>query len=241
MYEIPEGKRTTKGRALVNYLGVGADEKITSIVPVTQKEEKTGFLFFATKEGVIKKVKVAEFDNIRKSGIVAMNLDSKDELISTFLVKEKESVFMVSRGGKSIRFDESDIRPLSRTAKGVIGMKLTANDTVITALAISQTNKEAGIMTIGEKGFGKQTKASEFKAQSRGGSGIIAMDVTDKTGQVIGAHLVTDPESELITMSKKGQMVRLSVKDVPVRNRQTQGVTIMKLKDDDEIVSTTQI
>lgn len=241
-YEIPEGKRTTKGRALVNFISIDQDERVTSIVPLEKGLNGTTYLFFVTGKGIIKKIALKHFANIRKSGIIALSLDKGDSLVSTFLLDNKDSVFIVTKNGKSIRFKGGDIRPLGRTAKGVKGIKLGKDDYVVKALNIKEEKDvKPLILTLSEKGYGKQTEASAFRLQNRGGSGIKAAEVTEKTGGLVSAHLITDQEGEIMTMSKKGQVVRTEIKSIGKRGRQTQGVSVMRLRNDDTITSVTHL
>ncbi|MDE0243178.1 MAG: DNA gyrase subunit A [Candidatus Kaiserbacteria bacterium] len=240
-YEIPEGKRTSTGKALVNYISLSADEKVTSIVPVASGVKKNSYLFFVTVNGVIKKVALSQFENIRKTGIIAISLDRGDQLVNTMFCENNDDIIIVTKNGKAIRFSAGDVRASGRSAKGVRGIKL-ADDTVIKALVIrSDSKKTAHLLTLSEKGFGKQTKIASFKVQKRGGSGIKAAEVTTKTGSLIGSHILNEDIAEIITMSKRGQMVRVEVKEIPVRGRQTQGVYVMKLKGGDILTASTLV
>lgn len=242
-YEIPEAKRTSKGRALVNFIPVDADERVTSIVPVSQGTKKGAYLFFVTQNGTIKKVAIDQFDNIRKSGIIAVSLDRGDQLVNTMFCANEDTVILVSQDGKAIRFTAKEVRASGRSAKGVRGIRLGKEDKVIGALVIQAEAKgKSRLLTIAEKGYGKQTKASLFKIQKRGGSGIKAAEVTKKTGKVVGIHiLLEEVDDELITMSKQGQMVRMATNEIPERGRQTQGVRVMKLKGDDILTASTMV
>lgn len=241
-YEIPEGKRTSTGKALVNYLSLAGDERVTSIVPVAADVKKNVYIFFVTANGVIKKVAVSQFENIRKNGIIAVSLDRGDQLTNTMFCANDDDVIVVSREGKSVRFSAGEVRASGRSAKGVRGIKLANGDSVVGALVIRSEEKKNGyLLTLSGLGFGKRTKLSSFKVQKRGGSGVKAAAVTDKTGSLVGAHVLTETEAELITMSKKGQMVRMQVAEIPARGRQTQGVSVMKLKGGDILTASTLI
>ena len=234
-YEIPEAKRTAKGRALVNFISVDADERVTSIVPVSQNAGKNTYLFFVTRQGVIKKVAITQFENIRKTGIIAVSLEKNDQLVKTMFCTNEDTIIIVSSGGKAIRFTAKEVRASGRSAKGVRGIRLVEEDGVVGASVVqSKAQAKSRLLTISEKGYGKQTKVSAFKIQKRGGSGIKAAEITAKTGKIVGTHiLLAESEDELITMSKKGQMVRMSTKEIPDRGRQTQGVRVMRLKGSD--------
>ena len=233
-YEIPEGKRTTKGRALVNFISTDADERVTSIVPVEADAKKNTFLFLVTTSGLIKKVSLDQFKNIRKSGIIAISLGKGDQLVNTMFCTNDDTIIIISSKGKAIRFAVKEVRTSGRSARGVRGIRLGTGDMVISALSIrADTHKKSRLLTLSEKGFGKQTKVDSFKIQKRGGSGVKAAELTTKTGNLIGAHIFFNNEKEIITMSKKGQMVRMAVNEIPQRGRQTQGVSVMKLKGGD--------
>lgn len=242
-YEIPEARRTGKGRALVNFISIDADERVTSIVPVSKDAQKNTYLFFVTQRGVIKKVAVSQFENIRKTGIIAVSLERDDQLVETMFCTNEDTIIIVSRDGKAIRFAAKEVRASGRSAKGVRGIRLTEKDAVIGALVArsgTKTKTESYLLTISEKGYGKQTKVSAFKIQKRGGGGIKVAEVTAKTGKIVGTHvLFKGLEDELITMSKKGQMVRMHTNEIPERGRQTQGVRVMRLKGDDILTAST--
>ena len=240
-YEIPEAKRTNKGRALVNFISVDTDERVTSIVPVAKDAGKNTYLFFVTRRGVIKKVAISQFENIRKTGIIAVSLERDDQLVNTMFCTNDDTIMLVSRDGKAIRFTAKEVRASGRSAKGVRGIRLGSSDGVVGAQVVptgSAASKNR-LLTISEKGYGKQTKTDAFKIQKRGGGGIKAAEVTKKTGKLVGTHILNESDSELITMSKKGQMVRMSTNEIPDRGRQTQGVRVMRLKGDDILTAST--
>ena len=241
-YELPEGKRTGKGRALVNFISADVDERVTSIVPVPADAKRNTYLFFVTKDGLIKKVSVDQFQNIRRTGIIALSLERKDQLVKTMFCTNEDDVVLVSERGKAIRFNAREVRASGRTAKGVRGIRIAEGDTVVGALVIRPDIRAGGrLLTLSARGYGKQTKVSSFKVQKRGGGGVKAAEVTEKTGTLVGAHLVAEAETELITMSKKGQMVRVGVDEIPQLGRQTQGVRVMKLKAGDAIAASTNM
>ncbi len=237
MYDIPEGRRATKGKSINNFLSLGADERVTSILPIS-KEDKSRFesLMLITKNGTAKKVAYESFKDVRRSGLIAITLDKGDELISVLTLEKGDDVMLVSSLGQSIRFKETDIRQMGRAASGVIGMKLEKNDFIINVNSISKDSAGLTLFTISEKGLGKRTKLTEYKVQKRGGSGILTSKVTDKTGPLISARIAGD-DGELIAISKKGQTIRTDLKSVPVLGRSTQGVSIMKLRAGDSLAS----
>ena len=240
-YDIPEGKRTAKGRALVNFLSLTGDEKVTSIVPVTAEIEKTGYIFFVTRHGTIKKVELKQFSNIRKTGIIAVSLEKDDQLVSTFVINKGDTVFMATKKGKSIHFASNEVKSVGRSARGVRGIKLGDDDEVVSAMGISKEAKDPNILSISSKGYGKQTALKSFKVQKRGGGGIKVASITDKTGDLVNTHLVIEKGRDIVTMSKNGQVVRTNADQIPMRERQTQGVSVMKLKGGDVLTSTTYL
>lgn len=239
MYELPEGKRATKGKSIANFLAIGADEKVTSVLPMP-KEAKVAealSLMMVTKDGTAKKVSAKSFHDVRKSGLIAITLEDKDELISVNFVAKGDDVSIVTTDGQSIRFKESDVREMGRGAMGVRGVSLGKGDAVVAADIIRKDAKNPRIMVISKNGYGKTTEAGEYKTQKRGGSGILTMNVTDKTGVVISAKTVTDEDEEIVAMSKKSQVVRVDIKEIPTLGRSTQGVRVMKLREGDSLAS----
>ena len=239
MYDIPEGRRATKGKSIMNFLSLAGDEKVTSILPMPKEMKKTPIsLMLITKNGTAKKMSGESFKDVRRSGIISIRLDKGDELISALLTDKGDEVMVATAGGQSIRFKESDIREMGRTAGGVRGVKLGKNDEVIFVDVVKKDfAKDGFFLTMSANGFGKKTALKEYKVQKRGGSGIKTAKVTPKTGKLIVAKVLTGEEEELIAMSKKGQVIRTALKDIPSLGRQTQGVTIMRLRAGDGIAS----
>ena len=242
-YEIPEGKRTTKGRAIVNFISMDANERVTSIVSVDKKFENDSYLFFVTANGVVKRVKLSQFENIRKTGLTAITLNKGDTLVKTMLCTDKDDIIIATANGKGIRFSVKSIRPsLGRTAQGVRGINLGEGDRVIGALAVSdELKKTAHLLTISERGVGKRTSVSAFPLRGRGGSGIKVATVNEKTGKLAVLHLVESDDEEFVTMSKKGQMARISAKEIPISSRVTQGVSLMRLKSGDLLATSSKM
>ena len=241
MYELPEGKRATKGKSIMNFLQLAADEKVTSVLAVPKGAERAAMsVFFVTSEGVVKKVAANAFADVRRSGIIAISLKGSDKLVSAHLASEGDSISIVTAAGQSIRFDEADVRAMGRTAGGVRGMTVKKGDRVVSAETVSGLAKKATLLIIMEKGYGKQTTMDEYKIQGRGGSGIKTADVTAKTGQIIGAKVIASDdqkEAEVVVISKKGQVIRCGVNEIPCLSRATQGVRIMKMREGDAIAS----
>ena len=241
MYEIPEGRRATKGKSVMNFLSLAADEKVTSILPVPKGAAlDASSVVFVTEEGVVKRVAAKAFADVRRSGIIAINLKKGDKLVSANHSGAGDCVSIVTSKGQSIRFDTEDVREMGRTAGGVKGMSVKKGDKVVSAEVISALEaKGASLLVIMSKGYGKRTKISEYKVQGRGGSGIKTAEVTPKTGEIIGAKIVSgDIENEeIVVVSKKGQVIRTSVSSISLLSRATQGVRIMKMREGDSIAS----
>ncbi len=240
MYDIPEGKRATKGKSIMNFISLGGDEKVMSILPVPKAEKgKDQFLFLMTENGTGKKMSSKQFADVRRSGIIAIKLDKNDSLRGAQLVEKGDEIMLATQKGQSVRFKESDIREMGRTAGGVRGMKLGKGDTIVGFDVVKKDSKDsASLLVMSANGLGKKTVLKEYKVQKRGGSGIKTAKVTPKTGDIIMARVITD-EAELIAMSQKGQVIRTALESVPKLGRQTQGVSIMKLRAGDKVASIT--
>ena len=240
MYEIPEGKRATKGKSIMNFLPLSAEESVTSVLAVPKGAAlDASSVVFVTETGAVKRVAAKAFADVRRSGIIAINLKKDDKLVSAHLAGEGDTVSIVTAKGQSIRFEAEDVREMGRTAGGVRGMSVKKGDRVVSAEVISVAAKDASLLVIMSKGYGKRTKISEYKIQGRGGSGIKTAQVTPKTGEIIGARIVVGDlkEEELVVISKKGQVIRTSVAEISLLSRATQGVRIMKLYPGDSIAS----
>ena len=241
MYEIPEGKRATKGKSIMNFLPLSAEESVTSVLAVPKGAAlDASSVVFVTEMGAVKRVAAKAFADVRRSGIIAITLKSSDRLVSAHLAGEGDTVSIVTAKGQSIRFEAEDVREMGRTAGGVRGMSVRKGDRVVSAEVVSLLEaKNASLLVIMSKGYGKRTKISEYKVQGRGGSGIKTAQVTPKTGEIIGARIVVGDlkEEELVVISKKGQVIRTSVAEISLLSRATQGVRIMKLYPGDSIAS----
>ncbi len=239
MYDIPEGKRATRGKSIMNFISLSEGEKVTSILPMP-KDKKTADglnLMMVTKTGTGKKSSAGHFRDVRRSGLIAIKLDSGDELISASFVSKNDEIVIATKDGQSIRFKESDVREMGRNAAGVRVIKLGKDDAVISADIVSKDAKNPALFVMSANGYGKKTKLSEYKTQNRGGSGILTMNVTSKTGELMGAKVVTDDVEEIVAMSKKSQVIRVDLKEIPTLGRSTQGVRVMKLRDGDSLAS----
>lgn len=241
MYEIPEGKRATKGKSIMNFLSLAQDEKVTSILPMPAdvKKAKDLCLFLMTKNGTCKKTEAAQFHEVRRSGLIAITLDAGDKLVSAHFVTAGDDVICVTADGQSIRFEESEVRAMGRTAGGVRGMKIDTLDAIVGVGVIPKGSKDKCLFVVSKTGYGKKTAVKEYKQQSRGGSGVMTMAITDKTKQIIAAAVVDAVHGEFVVVSAHGQVIRSSLAEVPVLSRVTQGVRIMRLREGDTIASAT--
>jgi DNA gyrase subunit A len=239
MYDLPEGKRATRGKSVMNFLSLSEGEKITSILPMPKnKKEADGLaLMMVTKNGTGKKSSAKHFHDVRRSGLIAITLEDKDELISASFVSKSDTVVIATQDGQSIRFEAEDVREMGRNATGVRVIKLGKDDAVISADVVAKDAKNPKLFVMGENGYGKQTKLDEYKVQNRGGSGILTMNVTEKTGPLIAAKVVTEDIKEMVAMSKKSQVIRVDLNEIPTLGRSTQGVRVMKLRDGDSLAS----
>ena len=238
MYELPEGKRATRGKSIMNFLSIGAEEKVTSVLPMPKEAKKLNLsLLMITKNGVAKRVNAEAFHDVRRSGLLAITLHEEDELkVVSFTAPGDEAIIATAKG-QSIRFKESVIRVMGRSAAGVRAIRLGKGDSVVGADVIKKEAKTPAFLVVSQNGYGKKTDLKEYKTQNRGGSGIKTMKVTPKTGDIIASKVVTEEEQEVVAISKKSQVIRVDGKEIPSLGRQTQGVRIMKLREGDSLVS----
>ena len=235
-YEIPEAGRTSRGMAIVNLLEVGAGEKITAAIPV--KEFRTDqYLVMVTKQGLIKKTDMASFANIRKMGLIALNLREDDDLIAVMTTEGDNEIFAATRFGMGIKFSEKDVRPMGRTAAGVKAVKLREGDYVVSAVKMVQGAK---VLNVTEKGFGKQTDVSQFNLQNRGGIGLKIHQLTDRTGLLTGALLLEEDE-EIMLITSEGVIIRLRGNEISSYGRVSQGVKLMNLDEGVTVVGIAKI
>ena len=236
-WEIPEAGRNAKGTPIINVLEMGENEKITAVIQAKDYNDDSGYLMMITKSGIIKKTPTNMFNNIRRSGLIAVNLRDNDELISVQKTDGNMDIFVVTHLGMAIRFNENDLRSLGRTAAGVKAINLNEGDSVIGAEIISPDKK---VLIVSEKGYGKCTESSSFKVQNRGGKGLKAYKITEKTGNIIGLAMVNDNE-ELIMVTSQGVIIRIRIKDISTVGRVTQGVKLINVGDDVTVVSMAKI
>jgi DNA gyrase subunit A len=233
VFEIPEGSRTSRGKAIQNFLELNSNEKISALIAYDKKiNPESHYLIMVTESGLIKKTPLVDFTNIRRTGILAISLKNGDALKWVGLSSGSNEIILVTQKGQAIRFNEKEIRPMSRQAAGIRGINLKNNDKIAACDII--LDKNSNLLVVSQNGFAKQTPLSQYKAQKRGGSGIKTSKITSKTGDLIGAKLITSEET-IFTLSQKGQILKTSLKDIKKAARQTQGVRIIKLKSGDKL------
>jgi DNA gyrase subunit A len=242
MFEIPESGRSTRGKSIVNFLELESDESVTSILPIDKDADTEDVtLAMVTKRGRIKRTDATEFDSVRNSGLIAIGLEDGDSLVSAQIADESDDILLVTGAGKAIRFPAADVRSMGRTAKGVRGVKLDEDGEVISGEIIDEENEDGGLFVITEKGFGKQTELDEYSTQKRGGKGVKTAKLTDATGQLADAVILCDEDEEAVAMSRDAQVIRIDTDDISTLGRNTKGVTVMELKEDDTVSSVISI
>lgn len=235
-YEIPESGRQARGTAIVNLLQLDQGEKVETVIPIAEYREDL-YLILATKNGVVKKSRLKEYLNIRKGGIIAVTLRENDELIDVRLTDGGKDIILVTRNGMSIRFNETDARPLGRVSQGVRGIRLSEGDEVI---GMGSFIENTSLLVVTENGFGKRTKLSEYKVQTRGGKGVLTYRVTKRTGKLVGTKLVCE-DDDIMLISSDGTIIRIKAKEISLLGRATQGVTLMRMDSETHLVSVARI
>ncbi|EFK55981.1 DNA gyrase subunit A [Sphingobacterium spiritivorum] len=242
-FEIPEGSRTSRGRALQNIINIPKDEKIKAYIKVINLKDQeyleNNFIIMCTKKGTIKKTSLEAYSRPRANGINAININEGDQLIEACLTDGSSEIVMALRSGRAIRFNESTVRPMGRTATGVRGITLAHEKDEVVGM-ISVNNPEVTVLVVSEKGYGKRTDIEDYRVTNRGGKGVKTINVTDKTGELVAIKDVTDSE-DLMIINKSGIVIRIGVADLRVMGRATQGVRLINLKDNDEIASITKV
>ncbi len=243
VYEIPEGTRTSKGRAIQNLVNITKEDKVRSVINVKNLTDEeylqNNYIMMCTKNGTIKKTLLDAYSNPRVTGINAININEGDQLLDVLLTNGTSEIVMALRSGRAIRFNESTVRPMGRTATGVRGITLNGpKDEVIGMIAVN--DPETTILVVSEKGYGKRTDIEDYRVTNRGGKGVKTIQVTDKTGDLIGIKDVTESD-HLMIINKSGLTIRMAVSDLRVMGRATQGVRLIKLNDDDQIASIAKI
>jgi DNA gyrase subunit A len=242
VYEIPETQRIARGRGLLNFLEISQNDKVLSLRTFSKKDKEQGFkyLLMATKNGIVKKTVLEDFDHIRKSGLIALSLKKQDELRNVQKTTGQDEIMLVTRKGQAIRLKESSIRPMGRTASGIKGIRLKKQDEVVGVDVVgSKTEAKQYLVIITENGFGKKTDVKEYKTQGRGGSGIKTANINSKTGDIIAAKILSGQEENLVVISQKGQVIKTKISQIPKLSRSTQGVRLMRLDQGDKVASVT--
>jgi DNA gyrase subunit A len=234
VHEIPDAMPSARGKAIVNLINIPSSRKLAGVVPVKEFSEGR-YVVLVTRGGTIKKTALSEFQNIRTNGINAINIDDGDELLDVVLTDGKKRIFIATHNGLAIRFDESDVRPMGRATRGVRGVDLRKDDYVVSLCAVSPDDSER-MLSVSECGFGKQTKISDYRLQSRGGKGVINMKTTEKTGKVVAVFPVDD-ESEMMIITKQGKLIRIEAADIRKTGRGAQGVRLIKTDGGDKVTS----
>ena len=235
VYRLPKGGRNAKGRPIVNLLPLDKDERIQAVLPVKEFNESQ-YVFMSTERGGVKKTKLSAYSRPIKTGIKAIKLKDNDRVVNVEITDGKKQIMLFADSGKSIRFHEKDARPMGRVSQGVRGMRLDKDQKVISLLVIDEGN----IITATENGFGKQTKVEEFSIQKRGGKGVIAIQTSERNGKVIGANQVNEND-EVMFISSSGNLIRTKINSISVIGRNTQGVKLIRLSDDDKLLGMERI
>ena len=236
-YEVPESSRQSKGKAIANFLQVSPNDVITAVVPIS-KDQKRMFLFMATQNGIIKKVDMDAFSQVRKSGMIAIKLKGDDALGWVLPTSGNDQVMLVTSDGSAIRFKEKDVRPMGRGASGVIGIRLEKGAKVVGADVVpAGAEKGLKILVVMQNGYGKRSDLQSYKVQSRGGKGIMTAKITPRTGKLVSAHITSEENKELIAVSSKGQVIRTSIDSISILGRATQGVRVMRVESGDSLAS----
>ncbi|NCP08757.1 MAG: DNA gyrase subunit A [Deltaproteobacteria bacterium CG_4_10_14_3_um_filter_51_14] len=235
VHEIPEGSRTSRGKAIVNLLDLQTDEKVATILSVRSFEEGS-YLIMATKNGVVKKTPLVSYSRPRSAGLAAITIREEDELIGTRVTNGSQNIFLTTKNGMSIRFPEEDVRPTGRGAMGIRGIRLYEGDEVVSMEALS----EGAILTVTENGYGKRTATGEYRRQTRGGKGVRTIKTSERNGKVVYAYQVTD-QDQLMIMTEQGKIIRVRIEDISVIGRNTQGVRLINLSEGEKVVAVAKV
>lgn len=235
VYELPMASRTARGKPLVNLLPLEKDERITAILPVREYEEDK-YIFFATAKGIVKKSALTNFKNVRANGVIGLDLLDDDHLINVEITDGSKEILLFTTDGKCVRFDEENVRAMGRTARGVRGIKLKKDQSVVSMFVAHEGN----VLVCTENGYGKQTPLDDFRLINRGGQGVIAIQCSERNGGVVGACQVTEND-EVMLISNGGTLVRTKASGISTVGRNTQGVTLIRLSKDEKLVSVAKI
>jgi DNA gyrase subunit A len=234
VHEIPEAAAAARGKAVVNLVQLSSERKLVAVMPVRDFTEEV-YLTMVTRHGVIKKTALSDYQNIRVTGINAINIDEGDELLDIIRTDGKRQIFVATRDGMAVKFNETDVRPMGRAARGVRGVSLRKGDFVVSVCAVSPEGTEK-ILSVSEQGFGKQTQVGDYRLTKRGGVGVINMKATDKTGKVVAAFPVED-DSEIMIITQQAKLIRLGVDKIRETGRSAQGVRLIRTDDGDIVTS----
>jgi DNA gyrase subunit A len=237
VFELPQGRRDSAGKALVNFLDLRSGERVLGMVPYREEDVEDGehYIVMTSAQGYIKRTKLDEFSNIRSTGIIAATIEEDDQLIDARLTDGKQNIMLTSAKGMAIRFEEADVRPMGRTARGVRGMDLRTGDSVV-GMTILAPDSNAAILTMCTQGYGKRTAASDYKVQNRGGLGIITIKVSSRNGPVVGS-LAVEPDDQIMVVTSRGKVIRTRVSEISEVGRNTQGVRVIRTGDDERVVA----
>jgi DNA gyrase subunit A len=235
VFELPEGSRTSKGRAIVNVLDLQEGEQVVAMLPFKEFRADT-CVFFATQSGTVKKTELSQFENVRQSGIKAITIEGGDRLIKAELTTKAHDVLLTSAKGFAVRFTEDRVRPMGRTAAGVRGISLRADDRLVGMCTFMREDAGATLITVCERGYGKRTALADYPTKNRGGKGVITIKTTARNGQVCAVRIVTD-DDHLILISDRGKLIRLRVGEIKVQGRATQGVRLMRVDDGEHVAA----
>jgi DNA gyrase subunit A len=244
-YEIPEGDKNSKGRAIQNMLNIEPDDAINAVLRIKNFNDeeflKSHFVVFATKQGIIKKTCLDQYRNVRAAGVKAININDGDEVVGVRLTNGHNELLLANRNGRAVRFDENDVRTMGRVSTGVIGMRLDGGDDEVVGMVCVNDPDQETIMVVSENGYGKRSEVEDYRKTSRGAKGVKTLAVTEKTGRLVAIKVVTD-ENDLMIINKSGVLIRLKVADVRVMGRATQGVRLINLtKKNDSIASVCKV
>jgi DNA gyrase subunit A len=235
VYQLPQASHISRGKPIVNLLPLEKDERVNAVLPVRDFPEEL-FVFFATRNGIVKKTPLSEYSRPRANGIWAIDLPEEDELVNVSLTDGKQDIMLFSSFGKCIRFAEGDVRPMGRVARGVIGIRLAKGQNVVSMLEIG----EGDILTVTENGFGKRTSVEDHPRQGRGGQGVIGIQTSDRNGALISAIQVSE-DDDIMLISDGGTLVRTGAREISTLGRNTQGVTLIRLRKDEKLVGLERI
>src|SRR4029450_12807354 len=233
VYDLPQLGPATRGKAIVNLLELGPTERLVALAS-TKDFPEDRYLVFATRNGLVKKTALSAYANVRSGGIIAINVEKGDELLSVRVTGGGDQIFIGTRQGMSIRFSEKDVRPMGRDNTGVIGVTLKKKDDVVVEMDV--VDEKDHLLSVTEYGYGKRSEVTEYRYQGRGGSGVINVKVTDKNGPVVGIKSVTDAD-QLLLITQSGMLIRMKVKDIRETGRAAQGVRVIQLEGGDRVVA----